>query len=523
MPILKNVLGLDLGSDSLKAVEFRKTLRAFEAVKLRSEPRGNGELPLAELVERFVRLHRLTTDHVVSALPGDRTSSRRLNFPFHDARKLSMAVPFEVEGDLPFDLEDVMVDWEIVGGDRQKSEVVATIAQRGDVSSLVEVLRAAGCEPRTLEAEGLVLGNLAAVFDLPGTRLLADIGHRKTVFCLLVDGRAVAARTAPVGGAALTQSLALDWGLDEADAERLKCEEGVFPEGLGSSTPKVAEALERLARETMRTLEALEPLLAGPQGEPVEEITLFGGSAQLDRIDEFLAERTGVPVARLGLPTPGRGKGLAAGGSQLLFAPAIALGLRGTAQARTRTNFRREEFAVRIDLGHFGRQFRPTATLAAVALALAMASFVTSTVLEGRRAAALEREVAQLYSEAFPGEPAPPNALSALREALRSAHQRAEFLGVYGGNHSALDLLTEISKRVPDDLEVVFEELSIDRQTIRMRVHADSFEAADRLGAELARFAPFAQARIGAIETDRRRGGKNFNVTISLASPEDRV
>ena len=42
---------------------------------------------------------------------------------------------------------------------------VATIAQRGDVSSLVEVLRAAGCEPRTLEAEGLVLGNLTGLID----------------------------------------------------------------------------------------------------------------------------------------------------------------------------------------------------------------------------------------------------------------------------------------------------------------------------------------------------------------------
>ena len=53
-----------------------------------------------------------------------------------------------------------------------------------------------------------------------------------------------------------------------------------------------------------------------------------------------------------------------------------------------------------------------------------------------------------------------------------------------------------------------------------MRVVAKSFEAADRLGAELAAFAPFAQARIGAIETDRKRGGKRFNVTISLAPPD---
>jgi Tfp pilus assembly protein PilN len=104
-----------------------------------------------------------------------------------------------------------------------------------------------------------------------------------------------------------------------------------------------------------------------------------------------------------------------------------------------------------------------------------------------------------------------------MREAVRSATDRAEFLGVYSGNRSALDLLEEISRRVPADLDVVFEELSIDGQTIRIKVSAKSFEAADRLGAELAKFGPFAQSRIGAIESDRKTDAKNFNVTISLA------
>ena len=101
---------------------------------------------------------------------------------------------------------------------------------------------------------------------------------------------------------------------------------------------------------------------------------------------------------------------------------------------------------------------------------------------------------------------------------MKVAADRAEFLGVYAGNLSALDVLTEISKRVPADLDVVFEELAIDKQMIRMRVQAKSFEAADRLGQELAKFPPFAQARIGAIETDNKTGAKRFDVTISLAA-----
>ena len=110
---------------------------------------------------------------------------------------------------------------------------------------------------------------------------------------------------------------------------------------------------------------------------------------------------------------------------------------------------------------------------------------------------------------------------AALRAALSDAKDRAEFLGVYRGNLSALDLLTEISRRIPPELDIVFEELSIDRQTIRVRVFTESFEAADRLGAELAEFEPFSQTRIGGIETDKRSGRKKFDVTISLV--EDRA
>jgi hypothetical protein len=51
-----------------------------------------------------------------------------------------------------------------------------------------------------------------------------------------------------------------------------------------------------------------------------------------------------------------------------------------------------------------------------------------------------------------------------------------------------------------------------------MKVYAKKFESADRLGAELAKFSPFARAQIGSIENDPKRGGKRFNVTITLAT-----
>lgn len=521
MALLKNVVGLDMGTHSLKAVEVHQTLRGFEVVSLRTLPRRDVETPLAELVQRFVALHHIATEHVVTALRGDRISSRHLAFPFSERRKITAAVPFEVEEELPFEIDECVIDWEGVRSDRSSAEVVASIARRDDISEIVETLRAAGCPPRTLEAEGLVLSNLTSMFDLPGTRMLVDLGHVKSTCCVMVDGQAVAARTIPVGGRMITEAVARDRGLDLESAERAKCEEGVLGSAAGAMPANASAVLDRLARELVRTSSSVEGLLADLRADAISEMTLFGGSSQLDRIDEILAERTQIPATRLGAPLEGHGHSIAGGAPPLVYAPAIALALRGTAQARTRTNFLKDEFAVRIDLSRYRRDLGWTAMLAAAALVLFIVSFATSTALEFRRADAVESTVASLYSEAFPGKAVPANTVAALRQAVHDANGRAAFLGVYPGNLSALDVLTEISRRIPEDLDIVFDELSIDRQMVRMKVYAKTFESADRLGAELAKFSPFARAQIGSIENDAKRGGKRFTVTISLVAPEE--
>jgi general secretion pathway protein L len=523
MAFLNNILGLDIGSHSLKAVEFRQTLRGFEAIAMRSLPRAGSDASLAELIQHFVRMHRLSTDHAVCALAGDRLSTRRLNFPFRDRKRLSQVVPFEVENDTLFDLDDVLVDWEMVGGDRNRAEVIATVATRADVSELLTTLREAQSEPRTVEAEGLVLCHLSNLFDLAGTRLLIDLGHRKTTCCLIADGQPIASRTFAVAGAALTEALGRDRALGSEDAERAKCEDGILGSGMRETLPASRAALDRIAREIVRTLGSLEPLIATLESGPVQGLTLFGGTAQLPGLDEYLAAKIGIGAEKLGAPTQDYGKALTPDTDAIVFAPAIALALRGTAQAKTRMDFRQDEFAVRLDLGRYRSELAWPLGLAITAVILGLVSIATSTGLESHRASQMEEQIEQLYTEAFPGQALPENPLAALRKEIASATSRAEFLGVYRGNLSALDLLAEISKRVPKDLDVVFDELSIDRQIIRMRVYAKSFESADRLGAELAKFPPFAQARIGSIESDPQRGGKRFDVTISLAPPEGSV
>jgi type IV pilus assembly protein PilM len=511
----RRVLGLDVGSYAVKAVELQETLRGVEVIQLRQHPLRGGTL-LADDLRDFALAHGFAPDVVVCAIAGDRVSSRRLSFPFRDARKIAQAVPFELEEKVPFAIEDVVIDWVLLGGDKTRADVSCVLAPRAEVAAQLETLRAAGLEPRVVEAEGLALGNLAALLEGAGTRLLLDIGHRKTTACLTVEGRPLAARTIPIAGRAISQAIARDAQVDEAEAERRKRERGVFQTGFDGPWPSALAILDRIAREVVRTLGSLEPILSDPAAGRIEEITLTGGSAHLHRLDEYLAERTGIPTRRFSVPPGPMGSALIAGGDPVAFGPAIALALRGTSRARTQMNFRQDEFAYRRDFMQFGERLRWTAVLGAAALALGIASSATSVWLESSRARGLEESTAELYRDAFPKAPPPAALVPAMKKEVTAAHDRAEFLGVYRGNLSALDLLTEISSRVPKDLDVVFEELSIDRQVVRIRGFTKSFEAVDKLRAELATYQPFSEIRVSEIQNDSKRGGKTFSVTISL-------
>ena len=516
----RSVLGLDVGSHSLKAVELRVSPRSLAPGQFRLHPRLDATSPVAEHIERFIGMHNLPTNQVACALPANKLSTRRLEFPFSDTRRLAQAIPFEIEAETPFDLDDIFVDWNLLSGDRNHGSVAATLTKRAHVAETLEILQSAGCDPHVLEAEGLVLANLAPVFGLEGTHLIVDIGHEKTTFCALQEGRPVLARSIVVGGHAMTESIATEMGLSFEDAEQRKCEAGALGRGAGAASPGVVSIIDRIAREAMRTLEAAESKTGDGPVAREATLTLIGGGARLERIDEFLAKRTGLTTQRLRMPADSNHADLVEGIDPVVFGPALALALRLSGESVTKMNFRQGRYAFRQDFSElFNREFRPTAALAAVFLLLLILSTITTITLQHRRAGRHYDAAAELYSEAFPDRsPTPTNPVSALGGELRAAQDRADFLGLYSGNRSALTLLAELSRTIPTDLAVRITEINIDRNLIRLDVDADGFEAADRLTSVLSQTHPFEGAKVaGSVKTDRRTGGVSFNLSIPLA------
>jgi hypothetical protein len=99
---------------------------------------------------------------------------------------------------------------------------------------------------------------------------------------------------------------------------------------------------------------------------------------------------------------------------------------------------------------------------------------------------------------------------------FRATRELADHLGVTGHGLSILNALWEISMRVPEELDITFDELRIDRTNVTGRGHTRDFVSADQLRNQLSRIEGFGNVLVSDVINDSRRGGKNFTLKIRL-------
>ncbi len=551
----KSVLGIDIGSYSIKAVEihfgkkgleigachellrrdiggplFDESARAGsspdDASPDAATPESDGpeesldpkSSPLGDAIAELLASHNMQSDYAITSLPSDQVSSRHLHFPFDDAKNLSQTIPFEVEDQIPFEIDEIILDWVQVRSQNGESDILAVFTPREDVGQRVEDFIDTGLAPQVLEPEGLVLANLCELFPLSGDELLIDVGFRKTTLCWLTQGKPLAMRSIPIGGEAITEALAKDRLVDRDLAEDLKRQQGIFSgNDLSSPYESAFKCVEQLAREIQRSQAALEETLGDSVLMP-SQIVLMGGGSQLHHLDKFLSKHIGIPTTRLAALSPGESQHLIAAADPLLFAPALALALRGGPTARTQLNFLQFEFAPGFDFRRLAREHHTSVRLATATAALFVLWFVLSLGLNLVRAHRVESAIAERIERVFPGETVPAgDPIQAMGKAVSNYEQRADFLGVYRGNLSALDLLSEVSKRIQPDAGVTFETLQIDRNAINVRGISRDFEGVDRIQASLKEFDLFQQITVSDIKEASGGGGKRFTLAIRLA------
>lgn len=529
------ILGLDLGSSSVKAVCLRKGWMSLEWAGgyQRDLPQPPGLFDWAREavpgLKEWIAEHRLPTDRVVVSLPAHLISLRTLTLPFNDARKLDKVVPFEIEALLPYPLEEVVVDYHVTDTTEGKTNLMVAAVPRGLVKNYLEQLARVGIDPEAVELDGMALMNLVRhIFpDSPapgshagGDRVALEIGASKTVVCILRNGQAVFIRTILWGGRDVTVALSEACGISPVEAEEWKRQAGLLDEGISRLNQKgvsqtIRRALEPFISELVRTVhvfQANEP----PEGRAaLTDFVLYGGGSKLKGLESYIATELGIPaVTRAPKIASGNGAGW-----DPAFALGLGLALKGARLAGgSRMNFRKGEFAHSREATASSARARYLWIGALLVAVVAAADLYTKYTLQMSKYQTLKTQVREQFRTMFPDVK---NVVDEVQQAKTTVAEMKKRAALFGsGDWTPLQLMAELTQRMPPSVKVEVQDFVIEPGRLRLEAETDSFESVDKVKASLGQFAAFRDVTVSDAKVSADQSKVRFRLTMTVASKE---
>ncbi len=311
----RNLVGLDIGDSSVKVVELkdRGKGRGYEVVKLGWEPLSaeaivDGAIMDSQLVietiNRLFQRCRIRNTNVATALSGHSVIVKRISLPTMSGAELAESIQWEAEQYIPFDIDDVNLDYQILDASSLDGEgnmdVLLAAAKKDKINDYVNVIAQAGLTPKVVDIATFAMQNAFEVnyeFEPHEVIALVDIGAAVSSISVLYGGTSVYWRDINTGGNAYTDAIQKELNLSAAQADQLKRGEEVDGITYERVLPILSSVNDDVGSEIQRTLDFFKQI--SPTNEPLDKLILTGGTAQVVHIKEALAERLDTEVELL--------------------------------------------------------------------------------------------------------------------------------------------------------------------------------------------------------------------------------
>ena len=308
------IYALDLGMQTVSLAEFHKlpdgglSLNAFKETELIADPSADATRPaqIKEAVKELRDALKVPVKESVNfCLPAQSVFSRFVKLPGATPEDVSSIIAFEAQQNVPFPIDEVVWDYQIMGSQRDGNWDVVLVAMKSDqLTEVADAVTAGGLKPQIIDVAPMAVYN-AFRFNYPeatGCSLIIDIGARTTNL-IFVEGNRAFSRSIPVGGSSISAAVAKEFHQDITLAERLKVEKGSVSLGGAYAEPSdltearvakvVRNTMTRLHAEIARSISFYRTSQVGSQ--PVR-VLLCGGTVSLPYMVEFFSEKLQTPI-----------------------------------------------------------------------------------------------------------------------------------------------------------------------------------------------------------------------------------
>jgi type IV pilus assembly protein PilM len=327
----KAVVGLDIGSSAVKAVELKPAGKGFRVAAFASEPVPPDSIvdgaiidatAVADAIRRLFENKAFKSKEVAASLSGNAVIVKKISLPVMTEAELSESIYWEAEQYIPFDIQDVNLDYQILdpgtGADGKGTmEVLLVAAKKEKIADYTGVISQAGRTPVVVDVDAFALQNAYEAnygLDPSAVVVLLNAGASAININIVSGEQSVFTRDISIGGNAYTEAVQKEFNLPFESAEQLKKGQPVEGGNFDDVRPVLHAVTENVLLEVQKTFDFFK---ATASSDRIDKIYLSGGASRVDGFTHALGERFGAPVepfnpftkiafeaGKLGVPDP---------------------------------------------------------------------------------------------------------------------------------------------------------------------------------------------------------------------------
>lgn len=302
----KSLVGLDIGSSSVKAIELKAAGKGFRvsALGVESVPPDSivdGAIidggAVADAVRRLFSNKRFKAKDVVASLSGNSVIVKKITLPTMTEAELSESIYWEAEQYIPFDIQDVNLDYEILdAGAGGSMEVLLVAAKKDKIADYTNVISQAGKSPVIVDVDVFALQNAFEAnygFEPSAVVAILNAGASAININILSGSQSVFTRDVSMGGNAFTEAVQKELNLPYESAEQLKKGQDVDGATYEDARAVLRAMTDNVLLEVEKTFDFFK---ATASSDRIDRIMLSGGASRVEGFAESLRERFGTEV-----------------------------------------------------------------------------------------------------------------------------------------------------------------------------------------------------------------------------------
>lgn len=303
----KDLVGLDIGASSVKAVQLRRVGKGYELVHLGMAPLNPETIvdgvimdggSVISAIQQIYQEHGIKTKDVAVAVSGHSVIVKKIRMQQMKEEELAESIQWEAEQYIPFAIEDVNLDFQILEprGGSAEMDVLLVAVKKDVINDYLTVISSAGLNGQVVDVDAFALENAYEISgEIPRdqTVALVNLGAMVMNINILQRGVTEFTRDSAIGGNRYTESIQKMLGLSFEQAEKLKMGTPVEGRTLAEAQPAIDMVNTELAGEIRRSMDFFR---SSSQSDTIHKVVLSGGGARLPGLVNFLGQHLEVPV-----------------------------------------------------------------------------------------------------------------------------------------------------------------------------------------------------------------------------------